>query len=515
MIKEKVLCLGLAVSLSVGTVNYPSVNVNAKSITNKIEDTKDKIGDSKGEKEDGKLSAEWYDFWGAWHDPNKEPQDQYDDFGEYIGPEGTETPQQTEAPQWTEEPGVEVPESPGSEWTPAPQPTEEVEVKVTSTPQPTTTPKSGLEKPNKSYYTFWDRAEDIYKHPNKNFLVSDVKKGAVKQCNAKMPAKTVKWNKKGHATITLPQGKTYRLKLKGVKSYKRVGSSYNNYIGQKTGTTKYFTVRWTKNRSTANWKKYCVAFSDKAGVDGYGFKTNKGYFRVDVKPQKMYTVGKQSLYKNKSKISKYTWKSLLPNSIPLAQVTDYSEEAVKTNTLNEGYTKYCRWDKDSIYVQGYKCPKVETYGWKLTVNHLLYTCAAIDYAIDSMRIPSASKMSKEQCCKWIRRNSKQLINMCYNQDGSEPEAVWAAIYPIMDKASKYDLADKFTKNSLVYFIPTKIASKKLKCNWLKKYKVGSYDRERRLRTDTVKINGKSIETKGYYTWVGDVYGETLAQWESR
>lgn len=502
MIKERVLCLGLAVSLSVGTINYPSVNVNAKSITNKIEETK-------GKEEDKDFYSSWYDVWGEWHDPNKEPEDQYNEFGEYIGPEVTETPQPTEIP------GVEVTEKPdgpdepenisGGAVTSTPKPTD--------MPQPTETPKSGLEKPNKSYYTFWDRAVDIYKNPNKNFLVSDVKKGAVKQRNSKMPVKKVKWNKKGHATITLPLGKTYRIKLKGVKSYKRVYSSYNNYIGKKTGTTKYFVDRWSKNRSTANWKKYNVAYSDKAEVERYAFKTNKGYFRVDVKAKKMYTVGKQSLYKNKSKISKYTWKSLLPNSRTYNQVTTYSKEAVNTNSLDKGYTKYCTWDKDYIYVQGYKCPKVETYGWKLTVESLLDTCASIDYAIDSMRIPSASKMSKEQCCKWIRRNSKQLINMCYNQEGIVADAVWAAIYPIMDKASKYDLADKFTKNSLVYFIPTKIASKKMKCNWLKKYKVDSFDRERVLVTNTVSVNGKSIETKGYNTWVGSVYAETLAQWK--
>lgn len=499
MIKERVLCLGLAVSLSVGTINYPSVNVNAKSIANNIED-------SKIEKEVGDFISNWYDVWGEWHDPNKEPEDQYNEFGEYIGPEVTETPQPTEGPSSvvTEKPD-EPENASGGAVTSTSQPTD--------MPQPTDTPKSGLEKPNKSYYTFWDRAEDIYKNPNKNFLVSDVKKGAVKQRNSKMPVKKVKWNKKGHATITLPQGKTYRIKLKGVKSFKRVYSSYNNYIGKKTGTTKYFVSRWTKNRSTANWKKYNVGFCEKYRIERYGFKTNKGYFRVDLRPSKLYTVGKQSLYKNKSKISKYTWKSLLPNSEILNQVTTYSKEAVKTNSLDEGYTKYCTWDKDYIYVQGYKCPKVETYGWKLTVSHLLDTCASIDYAIDSMRIPSASKMSKEQCCKWIRRNSKQLINMCYNQEGSENDSVWAAIYPIMDKASKYDLADKFTKNSLVYFIPTKIASKKMKCNWLKKYKVSSFERERRTREWTVKIGGKSIKTKGYQTWVGDVYGETLAQWK--
>lgn len=475
MIKQKLLCLGLAVFLSVGTANYPSGSVDAKSIISKIEEEK-KIGD---------FISNWYDVWGEWHDPEKEPEDQYNEFGEYIGPEVTGTPDGNENVTGG--------------------------VVETERPEPTSTPKPSLEKPNKHYYTFWDRAVDIYKNPNKDFLVSDVKKGAAKQVNSKMPVKWVKWNKSGHATITLPLGKTYRIKLKGVKKYKRVNASYDSYIMQKTGTTKYNVNTWTKIRSTKNWKYYNAAESNFYGIERYGFKTNKGYFRVDIKAKKPYTVGKQSLYKNKSKISKYTWKSLLPNA-----ETDFdciiSKEAENTNSLNEGYTKYCTWDEDYIYVQGYKCPKVETYGWKLTVRSLLNTCASIDYAIDSMRIPSASKMSREQCCKWIRRNSKQLINMLYHHEGCHDTVCWQAIYPILDKASKYDLADEFTKNSLVYFVPTKIASKKLRCDWMKKYKVDSIDRIRRLRTDTVSINGNKVKTKGYYTWVGGAHGSALYAW---
>lgn len=308
------------------------------------------------------------------------------------------------------------------------------------TPRPT----FSLERPDVDYYCYYDRMEWEKNNLKKNIIKYDEANGATKERNNKIPVRKVKYQKnKSMVTIKVKYGDCVRIKLTGIKKYKRV--DYKSEIPERKGLRS-----WDRVRSTTNGKNYRCILVDYKGSKIFGFKVKGKLFKVKVVSVGGFKAKSAKSYEGMGYNSKWTWKSMMRNVISTGVLEFEGRENVKDCTLNKGRTRYCNWDSNKFYVQGYEIP-LYTSGKKLV--SLIYYGQQIDYIIEHYRIPSASEMTKDECCKWIRRNGKLLrsIYRITEEHGYVNDILSYALYPIFDKAYSYELSDKWTKNSLMFF----------------------------------------------------------------
>lgn len=397
-------------------------------------------------------------------------------------PEVTEVPTPTRDPFFLGVEGTEVPE-------------------VTEDPSLITpAPTFELKRPETEYYNYYDRMEWEKENINKNITKIDEKNGAVKELNAKIPKRYVKYQKgKKQVTIKAKYGDCFRLCLKGVKKYKKVNPSG---AGPRADLE-----HWDKVTSTKDGKNYrFVSISWNHPVI-YGFRVNGKLFKVKIVPYGKKQVKSSKEYEKMSEYSKYTWKSKMPNITTYDMwIHSIGYDSLANSVSNgKGRSRYCRWNEDSLYIQGYEISREHIS------NGIEWgrVAALIDYSIEKYHIPSAEKMTKEQCCKWIRRNGR-ILRGIYNihidskisyWEGNQNTGLSWALYPIFDKAYGYGLSDKWTANSLMFYHIYKEELPRMKYSY---YQYNTWS------TDIGYQVGEGydrfwIHVWGMDTWVGRIY----------
>lgn len=398
-----------------------------------------------------------------------------------VAPTVTMAPVATTAPQNTQDPF-----SP-----PVKSVTEEPE--ATADPNATPAPTFSLERPNVSYFCYYDKMEFEKNHLSTNMTKYDENHGAVKERNADIPVRRVRYRKGTTPVIKAKYGSCFRIVLTGVKKYKRVRAGNRTYL-----------TNWNYIRSTKNKRRYRCVMVDYHNMRTYGFRVNGKLFKVKVKPYGNLTAKSSSSFSGKGYTSKYNWKTLMRNVISGGEQIFVPKSVESRNTEAQGRTRYCAWSKDAFYVQGYKIPRLRKNVASAYKHMLAYTGTNIDYVIEHYRIPSATKMTQEECCKWIRRNGK-LIKSIYGitkSQGGDILYLSYALYPIFDKAYKYSLSDEYSKNGLVFYHIYNDKPRQQKYTWLKfetrPVDLGYYD----------KANDSYVEIWGMPTWIGEVYEYT-------
>ena len=302
-----------------------------------------------------------------------------------------------------------------------------------------------------SYYSYCDRMEWEKSNLHLNLFKYDEENGCVKAKGSKIPVRKVKYNKnKKSVTIRAEIGSNFRIKLTGVKKYKEVdGSNLKN--------RKYWNINdWRTVRETSSGKMRDTVYVSGAYCTRYAFRVNGKIFVVKVKGYASKKLKSNSYNEYRLKNSKYNYKTLLvtrrtSSSADLRNIK-ITDKIKNTYKYNSGYTKYCYWDKDNMYVQG--CPvRLESYSVsrKATTSTRLLDCVLTDIAIDRYKIPSAEDMTREEACKWIRRNRKQLYDMFIEKDYEVSEYAGLAIYPIFKVANDFTLDEEYDSNGIIFY----------------------------------------------------------------
>lgn len=351
-----------------------------------------------------------------------------------------------------------------------------------------------LERPNVSYYCYYDRMEFEKDNLNVNLVQYDQRCGAVKESTQKIPVKKVRYVRGKTPTLRVKIGECFTISLKGVKNFKRI-TPYQYKKGQND------LANWNETRSMKTGKECKCILATMPRTEKYGFKVNGKLFTVKVKVVGRLRAKRADSFGSKGYNSKFTYKTVMANVISGGEDIVISKKVENSCSNNSGRTRYCSWDEDNFYVQGYKVPKPPKNIASGYLRTLIGTGTGTDLAIKTYKIPSASKMSREECCKWIRKNGKLLrsIAAVTPSQGTNSSYLAYALYPIFTKAYDYDMDTKFTKNSLVFYHLYEKKTERKRYTWYKyqalPIDLGYYDED----TNT------EVSKWGLSTWVGEVY----------
>ena len=438
-----------------------------------------------------------------------------DDFGEHSTGDDYDTPSPVSTVRPTYVPTYTP--LPVHTYTPVvytPEPTEEPEFEEEVDRDPFKPPVENCEdeepelkvrkfrfrRPDKDYYTYYDRMQWEKKHLNVNLPKYDAKHGAVKEVTPKIKYKTINY-KKGMKSVTvkIKSGTVLPLRIKGAKKVK-----YDS------------DMRLMQNeKSNGKFKVlHCLDGSLSKPTINYTIKVDGKKLKVKVKIIKLKTRTCES-YDNNFK-SKYTWKSVIPcvgadvaysgKSFISALKKDakyYGMKYVDYRKYPKGKSEYCEWDRDTFKVQGIEMEYPNSVTSEYKASACKDTAEKIDRFIDTYKIPCAKSMTREECCKWIRRNGK-FLRTAYNLNGKGlgsgcyVEILSYCISPIFHKASNYSLDEKYSPNSLVFW------------HYYNSKKSGMFYQWYKIWSEWERINdedGYGYLVKGWsiQTWYGSVY----------
>lgn len=361
--------------------------------------------------------------------------------------------------------------------------------------------KFRFKRPDKNYYTYYDRMQWEKKHLNVNLPKYDAKHGAVKEVTPKIKYKTINY-KKGMKSVTVKMeaGMIMALRIKGAKKVK-----YDDLY------------EFRMENGKGGYKCYpCIKSSNELIERSYHVTVNGNPLLIKVKPiASKYKKCKD--YKNSNMVSKWSWKSIMP-CVGYYGASDPSDKIMKLDAKSykecdtydrypKGRSKYCEWEP--VVTSGWAGSEFRVQGYPVSIGIYIHRHTArkykrisyvVDKVIDMYHIPSASKMSKEECCKWIRRNGR-VLRLLYgygNNYTPENSALDIAIAPIFSKASDYNITDRYTPNSLVFKLAYNSEKNGLKYRYFKDdLDFNSFKGE----------DGKGYLVKGYTvkTWVGAIY----------